>query len=89
MRYNAQIQSREKTQRPGTHFRINTPTFAIEQPEERAKIVHLPVGTVVTVTGESSRDKHLTNVDWNGRRLLIFARDLTERGEQVAVSLPT
>jgi hypothetical protein len=65
----------------GQRFRISSPTVAIDGTE--TKILHMSVGCEVTVVGETSDSNQLVGVMWNGRAVLMFARDLVERGERI------
>ena len=66
----------------GQRSRINSPTLAIDGPGE-ATILCVPDGSAVTVLGETSDGNQLVRVDWDGRTVLMFARDLVERGERI------
>jgi hypothetical protein len=66
----------------GYHFRMTTPTLAIERPDD-VKILQIPVGTSVTVVGDPGADSILVDVEWDGRRVMMFTRDLLERAERI------
>jgi hypothetical protein len=66
----------------GFHFRMTTPTLAIERPDD-VEILQVPSGTSVTVISDPVPDSILVDVDWNGRRVMMFTRDLLERAERV------
>jgi hypothetical protein len=67
----------------GDLFKINSPTVAIERPGNNAKVIHIPAGSAIRVVKEASGADLLVGVEWNGRALSMFARDLVERGERV------
>jgi hypothetical protein len=67
----------------GQRFKINSPTLAIDPPGA-TKFLHVPDGSWVTVIGETSDGNQLVSVDWDGRTVLMFTRDLIERGERIA-----
>ena len=66
----------------GYQYRMTTPTIAIERPDD-LKILQIPMGTSVTVVDDST-GSILVDVEWNGRRVMMFTRDLLERAERVA-----
>ncbi len=72
----------EKVIMRGYHFRMTTPTLAIEQPDD-VRELQIPVGTSVTVVGEPVTGSILVDVEWNGRRVMMFTRDLLERAERI------
>lgn len=67
----------------GQRFKINTPTVAIE-PGRDTKIIHIPKDSPVKVIREDLDGNQLLRVEWNGRTLSMFARDLSERGELIS-----
>jgi hypothetical protein len=64
----------------GQRFRIRTPTVAIEQHSRLSKI---PANATVTVLGEPSDGTSVIDVEWEGRVVRMFTRDLRERCEPI------
>lgn len=57
-------------------YRLTTPTLAIS----KDVFVTIPADQIIEVTDELDRTGFLT-ADWNGTRILIFTKDIRERGE--------
>jgi len=65
-------------------FRISTPTVGIDRPGSGATLLHIPAGSAVKVIGELPNADSLVAVEWNGRKVLMFARDLRDRAEPIS-----
>jgi hypothetical protein len=66
----------------GYQFRMTTPTVAIENPND-PRILQVPIGTSVTVIGGPATGSSVVDVEWDGRRVMMFTRDLLERAERI------
>ena len=64
-------------------FRMKTLTVAIERHGADTKLLQIPAETAVIVLGELSESNRLVDVDWNGRIVMMFTRDLLERAERI------
>ena len=67
----------------GQRFKIKSPTVGLERPEQHTHLLHIPAGSSVKVVSEPSGADRVVSVDWNGRAIVMFARDLVERGEPI------
>ena len=63
----------------GRRFMLSVPTVAVD--EQRVVLI-LPIGAVLSVTSDTSFEKRMIEVSWEGRRLAMFGSDLLERGEE-------
>ena len=68
----------------GQRFKIKTPTVAVERPGDETTLLQVPIDAAITILGEPTEGNGLIRVDWNGRIVMMFTRDLFERGEQIA-----
>jgi hypothetical protein len=68
---------------PGERYRLNTPTLAILSCDGQRIPMTIPQGGIVRVAGPTYADRQLFDVEWEGKKLLMFAVDLRERGELV------
>jgi hypothetical protein len=68
---------------PGERYRLNTPTLAILSLDGHRIPVTIPSGGIVLVTSSTYEDRQLVDIEWEGKKLLIFAVDLRDRGELV------
>lgn len=69
----------------GTRFRLSAETMGIETVNGGRAAVQIPAGSLVTVeSGPRPDDKRLVDVRWDGRRLVMFAEDIEQRGERVS-----
>jgi len=64
----------------GEHYRIVAPTIALERLGEVTQMVHIPTGATITIQGESSAGARLMDVLWGHRVVMMFTRDIRERG---------
>ena len=68
----------------GKRFRLKTAILGIETIDARRVAVEIPKGATVEVTaGPSQTDRRMVDTLWNGRTVVMFAQDITERAEQV------
>jgi len=65
----------------GHRYRLKTPTLAIMDHDGHRLPVTIPVGGVVLVVAGLPHEDRLVDVEWEGKRLLMFAVDLRDRGE--------
>ena len=67
---------------PRGRYRFNSPTLALLEEEGRHLARTVPAGAVVDVDGVFESDK-LVEVQWDGKRVMMFAQDLRNRAELV------
>jgi hypothetical protein len=69
----------------GKRFTIQKPTLALEAKNGERKAVTIPQGSIVTVLSGPSRedDTGTVSIEWEGRKLAMFAIDLRVRGTEV------
>jgi hypothetical protein len=67
---------------PLGRYRFNSPTLALLEEAGRHVARTVPAGAVVEVGGAFERDK-LVEVQWDGKRVMIFAQDLRNRAELI------
>jgi hypothetical protein len=67
----------------GKRYRLNIPTLAILSKDGQRVPMTIPYGGIVRVIGSTYDDRQLVDVEWEGKKLLMFAVDLRERGEMV------
>ena len=65
---------------PGKRYRLKTPTLAILDQDGHKLPLTIPLGAEVRVV-EPIYENKLLDVEWEGKRVLMFALDLRERGE--------
>ena len=63
----------------GRRFMLTSPTVAVDA---HRVVLIMPVGAILTVTSDTSAEKHMIEVVWEDRKLSMFGSDLTERGEE-------
>ena len=64
-------------------FQFNIPTLAIVELDGHRTTMYVPADDIVTVKNGPLNGGRLVDVDWNGRTVMMFARDLRERASQV------
>ena len=64
-------------------YLIKDTTLAFSDDEGKKTMLTISVGSVVTVGRPAAQSAGMFNVLWNGRHLLMFARDLHVRGEKI------
>lgn len=67
----------------GRSYRLNADTLGILSESRIA--ISIPYNAVVTVVNEPPNGNRMVDVMWEGKRVMIFADDLRERGELVNV----
>jgi hypothetical protein len=68
----------------GRRFRLKVPTLGVEDGVEGRVAVTVPKDAILQVTsGPKPTDTRMVDVEWRGKRLVMFATDLRERGEEV------
>ena len=65
----------------GCQFKMTTPTIAVERPDDMT-VLQVPAGASVTVLGQL-RGNRLVDVNWEGRSVMMFGRDLHEHAERI------
>ena len=74
----------------GKTFHLRSATIAIEQTKDGRVALTVPEGAIVRVIrGPTPTDNRMVDVEWNGKRLVMFAVDIQERGEMASGSNPT
>lgn len=69
----------------GKQFRLVKPTLAIEEAEGRRVAITIPEGeTLRVISGPTPSDPRLVDVEWSGRRVVMFAVDLHLSAESAA-----
>jgi hypothetical protein len=68
---------------PGGLYRINSPTIALWEQDDRHKTDTVPVGAIVEVDSATFDGNKLVEVLWDGKRVMMFTQDLRKRGESV------
>jgi hypothetical protein len=67
----------------GNRYRLKSATLAISSQEGLLLHKTIPAGGVVLVVGGRMEEARMAVVEWEGRILTMFARDLNDRGELV------
>ena len=65
----------------GCQFKMTTPTIAVERPDDMT-VLQVPAGASVTVLGQLLGNR-LVDVNWEGRSVMMFGRDLHEHAERI------
>jgi len=66
-------------------YRLRTTTVAVHQEATRPVAVSIPAGTLLRVPDDSANARGFVEVEWDGRRVQIFAVDLLVRRELVKI----
>ena len=67
----------------GVRYRLKTPTLAVMRQDGRQLPLTIPQGGIVSVIGPTYDDRQIVDVEWEGKKLLMFAVDLRDRGEPI------
>jgi len=68
----------------GKSFRLRVETFGIEGTDAKKTAVLVPKdNTVRVISSPSPDDERMADVEWNGRKLAMFAVDIQTRGEEI------
>ena len=72
----------------GKSFRLKREVLAIEMSEsEDRRALYVPKEAIVKVlSGPRPDDKHLVDIHWSDKKLVVFAEDLVSRGEEIRPS---
>jgi ribosomal protein L25 (general stress protein Ctc) len=62
-------------------YKLRTTTVAVHQEATRSVAISIPAGTVLKVFDSSANSSGLVDVEWDGKRVQVFAVDLRDRGE--------
>ena len=65
-------------------YRLRTQTLAVPLGVSRPVALFIPAGTLLRVPTPEAEDSSMVEVEWDGKRVQIFAVDLKDRGELVA-----
>lgn len=70
----------------GQHFRLRVETLGLEiSDDDNRSPLKVPAGQIITVlNGLCQDDKRLVEVQWGGKKLVMFVEDIRTRAEQVA-----
>jgi hypothetical protein len=64
-----------------TCYRLRTTTVGLHQGATRPVAISIPAGSFLRVPDGLANAAGLVEVEWDGRRVQIFAVDLRDRGE--------
>jgi hypothetical protein len=67
----------------GRRFKLNIPVLALERPGGVTQGVYISAGEIVTADSEPLNDEILIDVEWNGRKLMMFSQDLVQHAERL------
>jgi hypothetical protein len=65
---------------PFERYRVTQPTIAVFEQDGRHVAGHVPTGAIILLDGTLDKDK-LTNVVWDGKKVMMFTQDLRTRTE--------
>ena len=69
--------------RPSILYRLTTQTVAVPLDVSHPVALFIPPGSLLRARLTQEDDEALVEVEWEGRRIQMFAVDLRERGEMV------
>jgi len=64
----------------GTFYKLTSPTLAIHSVDGQQRPVTMPVNALVKFMQPGVEDAKFVEVEWQTKRLLMFAVDLEDRG---------
>ena len=64
-------------------YRLRTTTLGVFQKPTRPVAISIPAGTILKVPDGFANAAGFVEVEWDGKRVQIFAVDLRERGELI------
>jgi hypothetical protein len=67
----------------GQRFRIQTPTLAILSQDGHRIPITIPQGATVEVVEAPLDGNRLVDVKWEGKTVMMFSIDLSERGARI------
>jgi hypothetical protein len=65
-------------------FRLHTDILGLTDRDGRLRGQTIPASSVVTIERADEEDSSLVEVNWNGRKALIFRQDLDEKAMEDA-----
>ena len=68
---------------PTRSYRIKDPTIGIAYVDGHDAVVTVPAGSIVTTQQTAPDATQKLTVDWQGRRVMMFVRDLRTRAEVI------
>jgi len=69
---------------PGQRFRLRAGTLGVDEGSgQRRTMVTLPAGSVFRVCAGGQAGPDMVEVEWDGKRILMFAVDIEQRGESI------
>jgi hypothetical protein len=71
----------------GNLYRLKTPTLGVVSEDGQRKPFVVPVGAVVTVISGPLDNDPFVDIVWEGKTVMMFTRDIRERGEAVAAAV--
>ena len=66
---------------PGRVFKLNTPTLAIQSPNENPRIITIPANAVVAIVAGDINGSGFVKVRYKDQTLAMYAKDLRSRSE--------
>jgi len=67
-------------------YRVTSQTIALFHEGERDIADRVPDGAIIAIDGDAFTGDPFVKVLWNGREIMIFARDLRTRTERIIVA---
>lgn len=65
-------------------LKLKSDTLAIAEEKGQRILLTIPMNHAITLSGDVTLDgSKLVEVQWAGRAVMMFARDLRERGEEI------
>jgi hypothetical protein len=63
-------------------YHVKSPTIAIFDDENGVLAVRMvPAGAIITIEGPGAENDRLIDVMWDGKRVMMFTRDLKSRAQ--------
>ena len=62
-------------------YHVKSPTVAICEENGLVEVRMVPAGAIITVEGPGAENDRLIDVLWDGKRVMMFTRDLQTRAE--------
>ena len=73
----------------GKRFQLERATLSIETHNDKPKAVTIPGGSILEVISGPNESDGLVAIEWEGRKLSMFAVDVAVRGTEVIDSVAT
>ena len=64
----------------GAKFQLSRPTMGIVHSGSGMKAILIPLGSEIEVLTTKENDARMVEVGWEGTTVMLFARDVQERG---------